>query len=167
LTLDDQSAKPLGSECTDNLNDAYAPAAANKLSIFNDGDAQGEWVLSVKDKKAGNVGYLEGWSLLFNAPFGKNITPGAATRSPVPNSPTTTGGAATVSPTPAPPTGPPVAATSTAPPVPPTEVIAPPPTETLAPLDASPTPAASGQDVLSSTTEPPPGAVDPPLVYYP
>jgi subtilisin-like proprotein convertase family protein len=70
LTLDDQSRKALGSECLDNLNDAYAPLEGNRLSVFNGSDAQGVWVLTVKDKKAGNIGYLEGWSLLFNTPFG-------------------------------------------------------------------------------------------------
>lgn len=75
LTLDDQSRKALGSECLDNLNDAYAPLEGNRLSVFNGSDAQGEWVLTVKDKKAGNMGYLEGWSLLFNTPFGKGDTP--------------------------------------------------------------------------------------------
>jgi subtilisin-like proprotein convertase family protein len=166
LTLDDQSDKPLGSECIDNLNDAYAPPEPNKLSIFNGGDAQGQWVLSVKDKKAGNVGYLEGWSLLFNTSFGKNGTPGAATplpaRSPVPGSPTGTSGGATLSPTPA-------AATSTAAPAlaTPTDVLSLPPSETPAPAGASPTPAVSGQGGLSSTNAPPVDAADPPPVYYP
>jgi hypothetical protein len=168
LTLDDQAVKPLGSECVDNLNDAYAPPAAGKLSIFNGGDAQGEWVLSVKDKKAGNVGYLEGWSLLFNTPFGKIVTPGAATpaatRSAVPGSPT--GSAAALSPTPRIPTSTPAAPTAPAAPATPTELPALPPTETLAPADASPTPAVSGQDVLSSTTSPLVDATTPP-VYYP
>lgn len=87
LTLDDQADKALGSECVDNLNDAYAPPEGQKLSIFNGGDAQGEWMLTVKDKKAGNIGYLEGWSLLFNAPFGKGGTPEPTTR---PTTPTLT-----------------------------------------------------------------------------
>ncbi len=79
LTLDDQAGKALGSECLDNLNDAYVPLEGHRLSIFNNGDAQGEWVLTVKDNKAGKIGYLEGWSLLFNTPFGKNGTPGPTT----------------------------------------------------------------------------------------
>ena len=96
LTLDDESRKPLGSECLDNLNDAYAPLEGNRLSIFNGGDAQGEWVLTVKDKRAGNIGYLEGWSLLFNTPFGAAGTPAPGTPQP---SPTRSAGAAPRTPT--------------------------------------------------------------------
>jgi subtilisin-like proprotein convertase family protein len=105
LTLDDASRKPLGSECLDNLNDAYAPLEGNRLSAFNGGDAQGQWVLTVKDKKAGNIGYLEGWSLLFNTAFGQSGTPQATPTDATGTTPPNGTGTPPVTPTVTPATG--------------------------------------------------------------
>ncbi len=141
LTLDDQAGKALGSECIDNLNDAYVPLDGHRLSIFNNGDAQGEWVLTVKDNKAGNIGYLESWSLLFNTPFGKGGTPGPTTPatplgSPLAATPVMTGTRTAL------PTGTPAALTPTAPAgtAPATSTPLPTsPTITSTPIEATPT----------------------------
>ena len=81
LSLADNSPKLLGSECHDNLNDFYHPPPDRRLGLFNGIDAQGEWVLSVTDGKAGNVGYLEGWGLLFTPGLTATttLTPAAVT----------------------------------------------------------------------------------------
>ena len=81
LSLDDSMPKLLGSECRADLNDFYHPPPDRRLALFNGGDAHGEWVLSVTDGTPGNVGYLEGWSLLFTSgvTVTTTLTPAAAT----------------------------------------------------------------------------------------
>ena len=167
LTLDDASRKPLGSECLDNLNDAYAPLAGNRLSVFNGGDAQGQWVLTVKDKKTGNIGYLEGWSLLFNTAFGQSGTPAPGTPQATPTGAT---GAAPPSPTGTPPATPTVAPTAggTTPTATPSGAALP----TSPPLSFDGT-APSGAPTASPTGEiradesPAATPTEVPLVYYP
>jgi subtilisin-like proprotein convertase family protein len=162
LTLDDASRKPLGSECLDNLNDAYAPLEGNRLSAFNGGDAQGQWVLTVKDKKAGNIGYLEGWSLLFNTAFGQSGTPQATPTDATGTTPPNGTGTPPVTPTVTPATG---GTTSTATPGGAALPTSPPLSfDGTAPADA---PTASLTAEIRADEAPAATPTEVPLIYYP